>query len=838
MYQLLFGLGLGFVIAFFFISYYRNIKSIFSDILRFLGFLGKWVRKKSVESKYEIIINGAIDDYNASFEDKILSNCKIQWIDKDSDESYLEEGKAIICLKFDKKNQDLNFFNATYTFTKTALLPVTRNYTNEYSQKAIDLNLTKIIIKEYNRNSLRIFNQKYISEPQYIKDDFEKFEETEKRGLFRTLLIPELHYLGDNLETTIPTKKIEKEIENFFDWFYELASREEGEQTNLNFHSEHIKVGVILVASLDTYQEYGVEAYTKWAEKYASEHYGAIYLLARGNYRASILKEIVSELVNNKGFDQVNKKTTLFEINENGEKIEISLFCLKPNLSKIQYNAWEKIKTYYHNKKQIIGIIGLVHKDEIIVNVNGIEQSIPKEKLSKKELPDLSKYFYPERELLLNIESIDDGKGVVIFNNIETDTDPGIFIESTLKENKEVEVVVDNIQLDREGRERGLKTFCKTINKKVFIPKKYCSYSRFINLKKSFNNGDILKVYLHGFSLEFANFYGEIIGLINPLQEIHNYQENKHYEAIVQEITDNYITTELKPGLECRIFKSEISWDNSKKTTDFNIGVKLEIVLIKIDTRLLRITGSIKRLNKSNNEIFFKQNKLKVLLAKVLKSYEGVGLKFKLIRNDFTGFVYAKELMWGFCSDIEHSFPINSSVNVKPIEFDYNTNEIIYSIRKCYDNDYEIVKGELEIGNIYTGKIIKHFPDIARVEIEYNKKTIQGYVHKSEISNLVYIDGDDINKYLPLEKTFSFILKRKDSRNKIIELSRKKYLEKQKLKMEYGDTIEATIVKVERSRAIFYENEMEGIITENYQGLNQNEKVDVYLINNNGEFGV
>ncbi len=838
MFQLLIGLGLGVLITYYTITHYNHFRTLFSDILRGLGFLGKWVRKKSVESKYEGIINGAVDDFNSNFEDKIISNCKIKWIDKDTEESYFDDNTAIICLKFDKKDHDLNFYNATYSFTKTALLPKTRNFVKSISQKAIDLNLTKIFIKDYNRKALRIFNQKYQTEQQNVRDSFIKFEETEKRGLFSALLIPELHYLGETLATSTPSEKIESEIENFFDWFHELATRGKDERTILNYRSEHIKVGVILVANMDTYSAYGIEAYTKWADKYASEHYGAVYLLARGKNRASILREVVSELTNNKGFDQINKKVTLFEVDEHGEKTEVTCYCLKPNLSKIQYNSWEKIKSAFNKSKRISCIVNAVNDNGIIVNIHGVDFEIPKKKLSVKELPNISRYFHPEQELLLNIESFDEQHGIVEFNNIETETDPNILIESTLKENKEILVEIISIQFDREGKERGLKTYCKTINRKVYIPRRYCSYSRFLRLESTFNKGDELSVVLHGFSMEFANFYGEISGLENPLVHIQDYQENHKYDAIVQEITENYLTTEILPGLECRIFHSELSWDNSNKTQDYNIGDKIEIIVIKNDPEYKRLTGSVKRVQKSEKEEFFKENASSVLKAKIINVYKGFGVKIRLIESSFIGFVYARELMWGFCSDIEKSFPVDSFINVKPIYFDYHNNEVNYSIKACFKNDYDEIIDELIIGETYSGIVIRHFPDLARIELSINGSKLQGYIHKSQISNIAFIENGDIEKFLPLEKSFRFILKRRDERNKMVELSRKSFLYENTIDLDYGDVIEVEIVKLDKPCAYFYENEIEGKITENFKGLTVGSDVEVFLINKDGEFGV
>jgi ribosomal protein S1 len=543
------------------------------------------------------------------------------------------------------------------------------------------------------------------------------------------------------------------------------------------------------------------------------------------------LKEVVTDLTNNKGFDQINKKVTLFELDEKGEKTEISCYCLKPNLSKVQYNAWEKIKASYNNSKIISGIVSLVDESKIVVNIHGIEFDILKNKLSCKLIPDLRKYFRFEQELILNIETFNEENCIVELNNIKTETDPNILIETTLKENKLISVEVNGVQLDREGKERGLKTYCKSINKKVFIPKKYCSHSRFIRLDSAFKKGDLLSVLLHGFSMEFANYFGEIEGLENPLTNFHSYQENHKYDAIIQEISENYITTEIIPGLECRVYHSELSWDNDKKLQDYLIGGNVEIVIIKIDSENFRLTGSFKRVQKSEKEEFFKDKKGSIIIAEVIKVYEGIGVKFKLVESGLIGFVYAKELIWGFCSDFGNSFPEKSQIKVTPIDFDYHNNEIVFSIKACSKNQYDEAAEQLIIGEKYTGKIIKHFTDLARVQLTSNGYTIQGYIHKSEISNVVYIDNEDVKNFLPLEKTFTFELKRRDNKNKIVELSRRNIVSNDFDDLEYGDIVDVEIVKCDTKGAYFYEDKCEGKITENFEKLSVGMKKEIFLIN-------
>ncbi|HLW31213.1 MAG TPA: S1 RNA-binding domain-containing protein [Aequorivita sp.] len=836
--SLITGLGIGALITFYAITHWNNIKLFFSDLFRLFGFLGKWVRKKSVEQKYEAIINSAIEEFNSNFENKILPGCKVNWISNESNASYLDDDKAIVCLRFNKKDEDLNFFNATYSYTRTGLLPKTRHYVRPSSQKSIDLNLTKIILKNYQRRSLRIFNEKYKNENDEVKEGFEKLEETEKRGLFRVLLIPELYYLGETLDTITPNKQIEEEIENFIKWFYDLATREKDENSNLNYQSTNLKVGVILVANLETYNNYGTEAYTKWAEKYASENYGAVYLLARGANRSKILKEVVDELVDSKGFDQINKKVSSFQVDETGEQVEIFCYCLKPNNSKLQYHAWEKIRKKFNEGKLVDGIVKIIEGDKIVVNVYGREVEVPQEKLSSQEISNVYKYFHKEQELLLNIEQFDYEKGTIVLNNIDTDTDPKLFIDNTLEEKRTFKVIVDFIQVDAEGREQGIRTYCPEIKKKVFVPKSKCSYSRFINLESEFQKREELTVFLHGFSYQFGNFIGEIEGLENPWLKIDQYSEESVYKATIQEVNKSYITTEFILGLECRVYRNELSWEGKLNPEDFDVGDEIEIIIIKIDHDQYRIYGSLKRVNKSNNQIFWEENGNSIIEGKVTKIIKGIGLTFNAQKYKISGFVHISELIWGFCTDIESIFPAGSKINVRGISYDFHKNQIEFSIRECYQNDFQDFQRESELNDMFNGRVVKHIGDICRVEIGYKDKKVQGYIHKSEISNYSFVTSGDLPIYLPVGAEFSFSSKRLNKKNKVVELSRRKYLNDKMHLLDYGDSIEMIVVKKESDSAFVYGNNAEGKIISDYEELEIGRAVKAYPINKNGEFQV
>ncbi len=838
LYTFVIGLGLGAVAIFYAITHWNNVKLFFSDTLRLFGFFSKWIRKKSVEEKYEAVINSAIDDYNSNFEYRILPGCRVNWIVDDSDESYLEDNRAIVCLKFDKKDEDLNFYNAAYSFTKTGLLPKTRNFIKASSQKAIDLNLTKIILKNFQRRSLRVFNEKFKNEDELVKDSFERLEQTEKRGLFRSLLIPELHFLGEILETTTPNRNIETEIEKFLDWFHDLATRERFENTSLHYQSPNLKVGVILVANLETYENYGTEAYTKWAEKYASENYGAIYLLARGVNRNKILREIVDELTTTRGFDQINKKVSAFQLDETGDQVEIFCYSLKANIAKVQYQAWEKLKECFEKGKLVSGIVKIVEGDGLIVNAYGRDIKISKEKLSAEKIVYVRKYFKPEHELLLRIESFDYEDGEISLSNVGTETDPKIIIDNTLEDNKAFEVNVDSVQYDEEGREKGLRTYCKEINRRVFIPKSKCSYSRFINLENLFKKGDKLNVTLHAFGYQFGNFIGELEGLLNPWLKIKEFSEGEIYKSVIQEVNKIFITTEFISGLECRIYRNELSWDGSLNPETLKVGEEVETYIIRIDSEKYWIFGSLKRIEKSKNQKYYETKGTSAIKARVSRIIEGIGLEFKSNDGAISGFVHISELIWGFCNDIESIFPLKSEISVRAINYEFNDDKLHFSIKRCIQNDFDKVIKTFDKSLSYDGQILKYIGDICRVELIIGNNKLQGYVHKSEVSGRSYIKSDDFEIYLPIHETFSFRIKKVNKKNKILELSRRAFLASVPEIEDYGTPIKVKVVRREFDCAFVYSNTAEGRIIDNYEKLAVGTELDVYPINNNGEFQI
>jgi len=335
--------GLSALIAVLLVFQYPQLKVVIGDLLRAAGFLGRWIRKKSVEAELEGTLNSFIKRFNSELALPFVPDCNVRWVTEENQKSILEPGRAIVRLSFGS-DHDLNFYNAAYAFVQTGIIPRTKPFLKKSTAKAIDLLLTKIILRDSRREALTIFNQKFKTEEDACRTTYCRLEESDDAGLFKPILLQEFHFFGENIGDKAPRETYEKETEDFFEWFYELVTREQGERSTLAFESEHVKVGVILVASTETYSQFGIDPYLRRANSYAGKGIRGIYLCSRGTGRGELAQKIASDLVSSGCFERLTKKGGIYRVDPGGKKVLITCIALKPNFTTIVDRAWDKLE--------------------------------------------------------------------------------------------------------------------------------------------------------------------------------------------------------------------------------------------------------------------------------------------------------------------------------------------------------------------------------------------------------------------------------------------------------------------------------------------------------------
>lgn len=789
-------------------------KVVLGDILKFFGWAGASVRKLSVKAEYEGTINSIIQDYNQAFETPILPSCTLQWVTPENQTTLLNGTEAIICLSFDKKDHNLNFYNATINFVKTGLIAKTKNYLTKPASNAIDLLTTHIILRNNRREVLSTFRSKFSEFDKDTRGEFESLAPTNDRGLFLNLLLPEFHHYGELIDTLPPSSEFNTEAANFLQWFKDLATREFDARTNLKFNSKNFNVGVILVAKSETWDKFGPVAYTKWADFYSSEGYNSVYVLAKGSEGHERASQVTKILTQSKGFDSINRRTRIKCLSADGTPYTVTCFSLRPNRATISYLAWEKLKEYFVGKKPVPVIVESVQKEEIIVNAFGIKFEISNPNLSSLHIADARKIFNEEEELFLDIKELDADRMHIVLSNVQTISDPKTFIEEVVNADTIFPCKIERIQLDQQGFQIGLKASNAKLKSWVFIPRPNATFSRFQDLSVKYHLGSKINVSIQTYSSTSSNFIGRISPLVDPWDDIEKkLDEEQIINVMVKQINEFSIIGEIEEGLECILSRHELSWKAEEcDTSRFNIDDRLAVRVILIEKEKRKIICSLKQVNKTPELEFFEKNIYSRLTARITRIIPAKGMVIEYPNNPSTGFIHWFDIGWAPVGQFEKKYSVGEEVEVVIADYNSAKNRIRFSIKETFRHDFNRWIKLKKVGDFVPGTVIEYFENCVHVQISEGGYTVQGFVLKKNISNLAFVEQEDLPLFMPIGHVFNFGIDEINKQKQTISLTRKSHL-KNSNDLMYGRVYIARYVKENRDHGIVYANDFEGKIS-------------------------
>lgn len=816
-------------------------KIVLGDILKFFGWAGKSVRKLCVKSEYEGTINSIIQDYNKNFESPILHSCKIEWVTSGNQQNILKENEAIICLSFDKRDHNLNFYNAILNFVQTSVIAKAKDYLAKHSSKAIDLLTTHIILRNNRKEVLTTFRKKLLEFDDATKREFEELAPTNDRGLFLHILLPEFHYYGELIDTLSPNSEYNTEANGLLHWFKELATREFDERTNLKYVTKNLKVGVILVGKDETWDTQGAVAYTKWADYYSTENYNSVYVLARGSNgyeRATIVTKI---LTHSKGFDQINKNPKIKCVSVDGNEYVVTCYSLRPNKTTIAYLAWENLKECYTERKVVPAIVDSVQKENIVVNAFGLKFEMPNSLLSEISISDARKIFKSEDELYLNITEFDSDRQYLVLSNQGTISDPKHYIDAVLKSNKVYSCFVEKILTDRYGWQHGLKVSNPELKSWIYIPKSNLTASRFLDLNTKYHKGAELNVVIEKYNSSASNFVGSLELLVNPWETdlAKRLQAGDSMTVVVKQINEFSVICEIEEGLECGFARQEISWKPEEcSTSKFKVDDEVDVKILSVDIDRRRIDVSIRRLNKTPELEYYDANFNKIADVEIAWVVPDKGIAVRYPGSQNTGFIHWFEIAWGSVGRFELLYESGDKIKALVSEFDAEKNTVKFSIKRRYVHQFENWAAVINENDPIEGKVIGYFENSVQVELSNNGYIVQAFILRKHISNYAFIEKDDLTFYLPMGKYFHFYILEINEDRETISLTRTEYLDAQE-EPEYGDKVAVVYVKENSHKGYFYSNELEGWTNVPEKNIHLGSRIEVISVaHSTGEYEI
>jgi len=256
---------------------------------RIYKFIYKLTKKREVEKKY--IANDITGRLNLARrqmpfgKESIPKALKVEWIDGTEGESYVpKEGELIVKLDSAEVQEKNIVYLAQALVSRTTLIGI-RYILNEPLENAIDLNLVKNLLKEIKNRTILDWYMKYeympkIDQREGLKEWNSKIVEIDERGLFTRLLLVELDNYGKTIAGRPKTNEMELEIEGLIEFLYKIATKTYGENAPLDYISNSIKIGVLIVGETNKVLFSGIEPYIRAFIYKLNQRIEAIYVLS------------------------------------------------------------------------------------------------------------------------------------------------------------------------------------------------------------------------------------------------------------------------------------------------------------------------------------------------------------------------------------------------------------------------------------------------------------------------------------------------------------------------------------------------------------------------------
>lgn len=544
------------IVILFFICKWEKIKECCIDLWFCISFLIKRGQRFAVANKLESICERTIKDLNQIVPELELPSVSVEWIKPSDDETVIppqvEQGKAIVLLRY---NRDFtqNVVNATATYIKNRLLPESRIYMSKDIQQAIDFTVIRKFLQfvPNSHNALNYFVKQYKEETRNNQQNIMKVTSIENSGMLSRILLREYQMWGNNICGNPAEEKYEIESKYFLDYLYAISSREHDDYTQLQFVSENIKVGILLVAKIDTYVEAGIEPYVRRIREGFSKGIKTFYLLAR-NEKIEILQDVFSQLLGTGCYNLLNGPK-VFKDSQNRDNI---CYCIEVDSDGDMATDYTHVKSCIETGDTIEAVITSIFRNEIRCRYNTLDIIVPIENISSTKDIRLRNYYKSGTTVILLPLAINDN-GSVLGSFINTDSDPKRLIDSRYAVGTEVSAIIEKIEQDY------IIVRVKDTDINCISYRRHLTYCKLVKLIDLFKIGEERTFIIKEINYIHFSFILALSGLRDPWHQF-PYHKSEDIDFTILQIEPTCYVTELKDGIRALLPYSELTWFESQ----------------------------------------------------------------------------------------------------------------------------------------------------------------------------------------------------------------------------------------------------------------------------------
>jgi hypothetical protein len=308
-------------------------------LIRLIPFIFSWKKRKTIEKEIHAYMTEAIKSLNSeSYGFKILpKGIKIEWTLKKKEEVVIEENEIIIRLG-SRVNSCENFVDALLLYLSNSFMVNESIYLDPSLYEACKFHIAASMLKNRSKEYYKIFIDKYykpaLEKYREILNFSEKLETIERNGLFTTCFLPALSFYADRWisQRKGPSAEIMEEIKNFVDFVYNIANKKEyetkmGEEPPLTYSTNHLKIGVILVARIELAKKFNYRPHLEMAKEKLKQS-NILFIMGRGR-NVYLAETVALKLKREYLCEQINGKSKFVFYPEEDKKIQGICYAFK-----------------------------------------------------------------------------------------------------------------------------------------------------------------------------------------------------------------------------------------------------------------------------------------------------------------------------------------------------------------------------------------------------------------------------------------------------------------------------------------------------------------------------
>ncbi|MBU3918842.1 hypothetical protein KKC63_02980 [Patescibacteria group bacterium] len=250
------GISVTVIVLFFlylWVKYPNNVKIVLSQIWHISSLIfKKWGSRRYVKTHLEGTLGKRIERINKEAKELQADRLKIVFVQNKTREAILKEKTLIIRLQR-KENHSENLANIAMIYVENFLYSKLELHLDHEQKEGINLYTAKSLLMESGDSALQFFHKNYYlpaaRDSEKIQEYCEKLEKIDNCGLFYSVFVQEMVFLGNKVYFKRKPEGINQEIGKFVNFLESFSKRDRGEiDIDKTFSGTNIKMGFVLVA--------------------------------------------------------------------------------------------------------------------------------------------------------------------------------------------------------------------------------------------------------------------------------------------------------------------------------------------------------------------------------------------------------------------------------------------------------------------------------------------------------------------------------------------------------------------------------------------------------------